>query len=801
MDHKTIADLLVMKVSMVDYCCAELSRDSMSNIACGCIVLSCPQHASACTSGPSKPISANRLSSANRPISISMSRITVNPRVVDLLKRTDGDTEESMIVAYHEEIQQIGIKEGWIKSMTIDCLRVGIHKKNRGGWGVMHSDCIDIGEGIDDNGFVRSAMVDASCFEDDLAHSNEDFTIDNNAKHEGLAQYTKGMIDFAAVGCSHTNQLWAAFKQRRPCDSLKLSDHGKLSPEKFIQKHPAASQVFEVGMTWWVYSRDAEVAYPTMPEMVERALNAKRMVAKNENCFGLLGRGAARISQMKAAGQTIDYVKVQKYLISVQPALKEHVPGIVNFAQKFCGTSGQFVGSLLAFIKMFMPVDQPIPSGIFEAVSSLKFNRSEDPAILFIYGIFKAVAVQQGKKNIIVASDVHTVTAGGKRHDRMMAANENMKLVRRFASSCGLNDESDPVWIKLIGRFDTCIVRFVFDKESKKYDSDAEVAYEAAEQIKSTTSLSIPNPFSVPTKPKTDESNRQTEPAVANVVELAPDGKVLNENILILHQKGVKVGCGCKPKKKEDGTSVSLVKSISGDGDVTMQGYEGDGTEKPLVTVPYDKFLQTYQIVKDFKLEKCEDWHKRLPNTSTQFNDMVTKSMVIVGLQSLVNEIAISEDIVIFEKPSKTVVAATAFKKGKLLLVPGTYRVSLVDSEPTSIFVCNENGKLTTNYIVLEAPKEADCISPAFWVKTTSDKSNANMEIIYKTVHCPKPTSIKTGNKWQPAGSVTIEYPILVNSKAVEKGTELVVFKEDKREKSMPVAQLQPAAKKRKVSE
>ena len=137
-----------------------------------------------------------------------MARLVENMRVTELLNSvTDGDSK-ARLLAIIEEIKTIAVQEGWCYRRRIPVLSVGVHKKNRGGYGVTGLGAIEVCKTIDLMGFCEVMMDDASCLEDDIFHSNEVFTIELSKHDEILPEWKTGMVEFASMACGHTNQLW-----------------------------------------------------------------------------------------------------------------------------------------------------------------------------------------------------------------------------------------------------------------------------------------------------------------------------------------------------------------------------------------------------------------------------------------------------------------------------------------------------------------------------------------------------------------------------------------------------------------
>ena len=223
---------------------------------------------------------------------------THNPIIVDCMKKImDGKADEQKIWANTDMIlEQLNI-DGLSYKRQIDCTNVGVHKSNRGGFGMTGSDCIERGVLINFTGFRFSACSKICCIEDDpIARLNEKWTCELAAKDEQLARYVQGHVNFASVAGSHINGFFAAAKHERPCSVPELSMNGKLSPAKITENNPQAKDVFENGLYWIVIRWQAEGLYPGLAAALEKGFNGMNLAHKPENQWQLLNRIMAKVA-------------------------------------------------------------------------------------------------------------------------------------------------------------------------------------------------------------------------------------------------------------------------------------------------------------------------------------------------------------------------------------------------------------------------------------------------------------------------------------------------------------------------
>ena len=96
-----------------------------------------------------------------------MAKVEKNPKIVALLASAQDETQvASKICAVVDQITVILLSENLAYYMQIPCRKVGVHPKNRDGYGVSGINSQHIGLHIFKLGFSWKACKDATCFED-----------------------------------------------------------------------------------------------------------------------------------------------------------------------------------------------------------------------------------------------------------------------------------------------------------------------------------------------------------------------------------------------------------------------------------------------------------------------------------------------------------------------------------------------------------------------------------------------------------------------------------------------------------
>ena len=169
----------------------------------------------------------------------------------------------------------------------------------------------------------------------------------------------------------------------------------------------------------------------------------------------------------------------------------------------------------------------------------------------------------------------------------------------------------------------------------------------------------------------------------------------------------------------------------------------------------------------------------------------------------------------LMSKPHRSVITKASFKKGELILVPHTNRITVyptIDKLPAGALHVNFSETIVG---LLPEYNEKHFLMPAWALHTTTDETEVNMKLSYETVIVPKPSwpvSIMSSVGKKGAGSdgsapkpYKFGIPVFINTVKVEKNVELKVYRqapEAIKQKKAPLVvgkEKVPAAKKQKM--
>ena len=203
---------------------------------------------------------------------------------------------------------------------------------------------------------------------------------------------------------------------------------------------------------------------------------------------------------------------------------------------------------------------------------------------------------------------------------------------------------------------------------------------------------------------------------------------------------------------------------------------EGNASCKPLdfagVVTGRKKTIKCAELLKNYAPDKRKVEVAAYPQDGPR-NNMVwkqhqAKCTVALGLQVLHKKYGDPNGMCRFTP--KSACAGEKFQAGALALVPVTTKISIAEDGTLSPFVCRPIDGMN---LELNALVSLDFPIPVWYAIPSSDRSEVNMEIVFEKVDVGMGPS--DDKDW--SHQTTVEIPILVNPKVIQKGTELTYFK------------------------
>lgn len=241
-----------------------------------------------------------------------------------------------------------------------------------------------------------------------------------------------------------------------------------------------------------------------------------------------------------------------------------------------------------------------------------------------------------------------------------------------------------------------------------------------------------------------------------------------------LYLQGFNIG---KTAKHRNGSLATIV-DIDDKGKVVLAELGADGSAGEPSAVQYEEFCNNYSP-STAVIEVIAGWLDKRPSSQQAYKEYTAKAAITLAMRRM-SEIATWEDSLrLHAKPTRMVTATSNIPKGKLLTVPETMKMMMI--EPTAVVPTGGLGvqlpKAVCDKVLVLMPHFAsDFIVPAWAIRTTEDETKSNIEIVHKAVLI-EVGSGKGKDKGKETSAIEIRIPILTNSKPIGKDDELLMYR------------------------
>ena len=479
-----------------------------------------------------------------------------NPKIVALIEEGQLDKEGTQILRIYNDIKRIAGEDKLWYMRQMPVKSVGAHRKNRGGLMCGGKDCIGVLETVDAVGYDPDVHRDATAFEEGPQRLNEAAFVKLTEQDDLLRTYEYGEMEAASVACTHFNQSLAAADAGVLCEIESISIDGRLSKQKLMARHPRIAPLFSEGLTWCVWKFEAEVLYPELPDIAQRAINAKHVAQQQEGWNHAYQRAVVVLNSPAARSSPNPGLFTIKDILKTCPKCKDDVPFIVDTAQKFGGTStATCVDPLMRFVRMKMPTGRIIPGAMWKALGGLKLT-PDAFAPHFITSILMLLAGSPAKTapskiaKTIGAAEISSLEKGTRNTDMKVCENI-IKSAIAVSSKLGLSVKDET---RIVGDLRTSLVCKLFEKQENLrnvgYKKLANAFFLEAEKAK-TTDIDVSNPWPIQQSGKTQTEGVQSAPGIAPTgsVGYSLAGEAEGIYMMSLKNRGFDVDSAIKDKE------------------------------------------------------------------------------------------------------------------------------------------------------------------------------------------------------------------------------------------------------------
>jgi hypothetical protein len=334
--------------------------------------------------------------------------------------------------------------------------------------------------------------------------------------------------------------------------NTRLTVDGKLNVPKIVSQHPMLETLFDEGLEFFVWKSDVELEFPKLPDLAQRALNAKFSVQQGQDIFQVFLRASSLWQSGAADGKADKSVWIIKDIMKANPRCSStDVQSMVEFARKYTGSSGTLMEPVRMFLSTFKQVGRSVPTSTLQAMAQTKMAPDEMcPHFMTSIIMVLATAPQQG---CITAGDVKSICSAKTNHVHSMIEVESIiKRVIDIALQMGLPAN---VSARLVGEFRTNMILKFFGKvkmlEKETFASLASTTFSNMEVHGNGSDVA--NPWANPAATGSAENakdgaadnnndNKDKGTVDSNDVVEYRDGKAAGLGFILLARKGFKDG-------------------------------------------------------------------------------------------------------------------------------------------------------------------------------------------------------------------------------------------------------------------
>jgi hypothetical protein len=342
-------------------------------------------------------------------------------------------------------------------------------------------------------------------------------------------------------------------------DNDRITVDGKLNIPKIIAAHPLLKNVFEEGLEWFVWRESVEIEFPKLPDIIQRALNAKHSVQQAHDHFQVLLR--ASVSWAGEFGRKPDAsMIIAKDIRKCNPKCTANdITALVEIARKYCGDH-RFVDPLRSFVATYKQVGRSIASKSLDALAMLKLS----PDALcphFVVSMFMLFAAHP-LTTIITSGDIRGITS--PKSNKVELLKEAETIIRQMLDVVETMGAPSHSVTKVMGEFRTQMVLAFFGKVGSRGVVDnfvglASDAFDKSAQLATKTHIANPWASVCASDPPQDnapshdhEASQNREPSVIEY----QDGKAVGIQRSLLLGRGYHNDCVIR--SKETGVRVGL---------------------------------------------------------------------------------------------------------------------------------------------------------------------------------------------------------------------------------------------------
>ena len=716
----------------------------------------------------------------------------------------------------------------------IPVARVGVSPVNRDGLGVNAEDVHALGGDLFAMGWSWEAAGSVVCVEEapgrDYIARFDDSVVAGNPK---LPESEPDTIRYGSIAGSHRNMFLRCLLASAESGEEAMCEGGRLCLEKVARADANFANAARHGLTWKVLSYKVEVDYPEVLPIIMRARNAPNSAARAEHEVQVLLRLHAMAVQAQKSGQSPDWPSIRRCIGRGRPRCIDYLEELSLFVALYSGgVDGVFLKDLASFHGQFVDSKKTIIFGEFWRALAEWDVQTPLLKIALLKMQYVSSKVNKYKEpTLVLGSDL---TKMAKKKQDLLDSEKLLCELRATFKEAGLDGLPLNVRTKILGQLDCMVARFTCGKQHQSAVRLESIAHAKRQVLEAALKLEAWSDLAVLRTALAECASEPTQvtSGVGSTVPLQEyrDGQLV-DTLATVRAAGFDGGSMVVKKGGSSNQTYEILDAKSGfvhvreggSSNQTLHPRSEDSTE---VKVPVGEFLKEYEMM---------DKQVAAPHPGWPIDYMCTKEYIVhvakLRIMSALHAAAAStsdavDNIVVLEKPKRTVVAKHALALSTLMLVPNVLRISTqeaaerpgADSGQVSVDIpaswkmpCLRDVRFA---LVPFFSKEMPC--PAWAVRTTDKADMANMEwrlmVVNEVAVAEGPkqftrataacTKFKVSTKSAPDATVQqqapgkeheLRVPVMINVKAIQEEGELLLYRAPKRKIVGPPASVKVA--------
>jgi hypothetical protein len=217
-----------------------------------------------------------------------------------------------------------------------------VHPSNRGGAGINAYNAHLNAALYIKSGFDPRELANAVSFEVCPHEPLRTLQVDFNSKlvscADGLLAHLNGVERALTVGSSHTASFFkAAGAGCRTTQASLQDDRGALNVDMLGAKSSHLKVAIEKGWKHLMFPWRCEVAWPRLPSLCEKALNATNQMHTAESEFTIMLHVMNEAVTYTTVGRAVDWVACGKVAVASYPPCSGYIDVLVKYVELFSG--------------------------------------------------------------------------------------------------------------------------------------------------------------------------------------------------------------------------------------------------------------------------------------------------------------------------------------------------------------------------------------------------------------------------------------------------------------------------------